>query len=173
MMAYWEQGPADLSVNAICALAGVAKPSVYREFGSEDGLQRAALDHYAQTVLADVLAIFEQGGGGLQFLPRLIDFACGDARFDCGCLFFKMRAAKPRLGPLTAVMLDNIQTQALAVIARTLAQASSGRRGQDAEFAARYIFEQLGLAMSLRALGLPPESCRAIMQLAFAPLQDD
>ena len=47
MTAYWQSDAADVSVNAICQMAGISKPSLYREFGSEDGLSRAALDRYA------------------------------------------------------------------------------------------------------------------------------
>ena len=34
MNAYWHSDPADVSVNAICQMAGISKPSLYREFGS-------------------------------------------------------------------------------------------------------------------------------------------
>ena len=32
--AYWQDDPADVSVNSICQMAGVSKPSLYRTFGS-------------------------------------------------------------------------------------------------------------------------------------------
>ncbi len=51
MHAYWRDDRAAVSVNAVCAMAGVSKPSLYREFGSEDGLTAAVLEHYGQTVL--------------------------------------------------------------------------------------------------------------------------
>ena len=35
MTAYWHDDPADVSINAICRLAGVSKPSLYREVGSQ------------------------------------------------------------------------------------------------------------------------------------------
>jgi AcrR family transcriptional regulator len=62
MTAYWQSDPADVSVNAICQMAGISKPSLYREFGSEDGLTRAVLDSYAERVLSDVFAILQAGG---------------------------------------------------------------------------------------------------------------
>jgi AcrR family transcriptional regulator len=34
-------------------MAGISKPSLYREFGSEDGLTRAVLDRYAERVLSE------------------------------------------------------------------------------------------------------------------------
>ncbi|HKK37222.1 MAG TPA: TetR/AcrR family transcriptional regulator, partial [Paracoccaceae bacterium] len=73
--AYWKGDPADVSVNAICRMAGISKPSLYREFGSEDGLTRAALDAYAERVLADVFAILQGGTALHETLDALIDFA--------------------------------------------------------------------------------------------------
>jgi AcrR family transcriptional regulator len=55
--------PADVSVNAICQMAGISKPSLYREFGSEDGLTRAVLDRYAEQVLSEMFAILQAGRG--------------------------------------------------------------------------------------------------------------
>lgn len=61
MTAYWHDDPLGVSLNSICRLAGVSKPSLYRELGSEDGLTRATLDHYAEQVLSDVFAILHAG----------------------------------------------------------------------------------------------------------------
>jgi AcrR family transcriptional regulator len=65
MTAYWQSDPADVSVNAICQMAGISKPSLYREFGSEDGLSRAVLDRYAEQVLSEMFVILH-GGKGLR-----------------------------------------------------------------------------------------------------------
>ncbi len=50
MNAYWHDDRSAVSVNTICVLTGVSKPSLYREFGSEDGLRAAVLERYGQTV---------------------------------------------------------------------------------------------------------------------------
>ena len=52
----------------------MSKPSLYREFGSEDGLTRATLDRYATQVLSDVFAILQAGKGLRATLDALIDF---------------------------------------------------------------------------------------------------
>ena len=59
MRAYWEDGPTKVSLNDVCARAGVSKPSVYREFGNDDGLACAVLQFYAESVLGKILAIVE------------------------------------------------------------------------------------------------------------------
>jgi AcrR family transcriptional regulator len=55
MHAYWASGVDGVSVNEICKLAKVSKSSAYREFGSEDGLMRAALNAYEAQALRPLL----------------------------------------------------------------------------------------------------------------------
>jgi len=88
MTAYWQGDPADVSVNAITQMAGISKPSLYREFGSEDGLKLAVLDRYADQVLSDMFVIQNAGQGLRETLDALIDFASDDPRMITGCLFF-------------------------------------------------------------------------------------
>ena len=76
MTAYWHGDPADVSLNAICQMAGVSKPSLYREFGSEDGLSRAVLDTYAERVLSDIFVILGAGQGLRPTLAALIRKTC-------------------------------------------------------------------------------------------------
>src|SRR6056297_4330946 len=80
MTAYWHNDPTDVSVNAICQMAGISKPSLYREFGSEDGLSRAALDRYAEQVLSEMFVLLHSGTGLRETLAALIDFASDDPR---------------------------------------------------------------------------------------------
>ncbi|MBT5864543.1 MAG: helix-turn-helix transcriptional regulator, partial [Ilumatobacter sp.] len=56
MDAYWREGPDAVSLNEICRRAGVSKPGLYRAFGGEDKLLDAALEHYADVVLAPYFA---------------------------------------------------------------------------------------------------------------------
>ncbi|MGX9355878.1 TetR/AcrR family transcriptional regulator [Roseobacteraceae bacterium S113] len=61
--AYWRTDPVDVSVDGIRQMAGVSKPSLYREFDGEDGLSRAVLDSYAEKVLSEIFAILQTGRG--------------------------------------------------------------------------------------------------------------
>jgi len=171
MDAYWRDDPADVSVNAICRLAGVSKPSLYREFGSEDGLTRATLDRYAQKVLADVFAILQAGHGLRSTLETLIDFASDDPRMETGCLFYKMRSGKHRLGPETRALVDEIDAGARAAYARFLrAQREAGEwtEGPTVEAGARYLSEQIALAFTQRASGEDPAQVRDSLTLALS-----
>lgn len=169
--AYWRSDPADVSMNAICQMAGVSKPSVYREFGSEDGLTRAALDSYAAQVLADVFAILHGPRALRDTLDALIDFACSDPRMETGCLFYKMRAGKHRLGPRTRARVEEIDATARAAFAGLLeARRAAGDWNGDlsAEAGARYLMEQVALAVTQRASGEDPARIREMLALALS-----
>ena len=171
MTAYWQSDPADVSVNAICQMAGISKPSLYREFGSEDGLTRAVLDSYAERVLSAVFAILH-GGQGLQAtLAALIDFASADPRMETGCLFYKMRAGKHRLGPQTRARVEEIDAAAQAAYAAFLQAARDAGEcpdGLSVDAGAKYLSEQIALAITQRASGEDPEQIREMLTLALS-----
>ena len=169
--AYWRGDPADVSVNAICQMAGVSKPSLYRAFKNEDGLTRAALDRYAERVLSDVFAILESGRGLRGTLDALIDFACADPRMETGCLFSKMRAGKHRLGPLTRARVDEISAAALEGYARFLQTCRDSGEWSgpvSVELSAQYLGEQITLAFTQRASGMDPTDIRRMLSVALS-----
>lgn len=171
MTAYWRSDPADVSVNAICQMAGISKPSLYREFGSEDGLTRAALDSYAKRVLSAVFAILHGGQGFRATLAALVDFASADPRMETGCLFYKMRAGKHRLGPETRARVEEIDAAAQAAYAAFLQAARDAGEWPDGlpvEAGAKYLGEQLALAITQRASGEDPARIREMLTLALS-----
>lgn len=171
MDAYWHDDPADVSINSICRRAGVSKPSLYREFGSEDGLTRAALDRYAQQVLSDVFAILQAGRELRPTLDALIDFACNDPRMETGCLFYKMRSGKHRLGPQTRARVDELDSGARAAYAsflRARREAGEWAEGPTVEAGARYLSEQIALAITQRASGEDRGQIRDSLALALS-----
>ena len=171
MNAYWHRDPSDVSVNEICGLARVSKPSLYRKFGSEDGLTRAVLERYAVEVLADVLAMVRPGGGLRATLEALIAFASDDPRMETGCLFYKMRSGKHRLGPETRALVEELDAGARAAYASFLQacrDAGEWPAGPTVEVGARYLSEQMVLAVTQRASGEGSEQVRASLMLALS-----
>lgn len=171
MAAYWQGDPADVSVNAITQMAGISKPSLYREFGSEDGLKLAVLDRYADAVLSDMFVILHGGKGLRETLDALIDFATDDPRMETGCLFYKMRAGKHRLGPLTRARVEEIDAAGQAAYAAFLQSARDAGEaigGLPVASGARYLGEQIALAITQRAAGEDPERIRAMLTLALS-----
>jgi AcrR family transcriptional regulator len=171
MRAYWTDDPADVSLNAVCELAEVSKPAVYREFGSEDGLMRAVLERYAQEVLSEIFDILAPQRRLPEALESLIRFASEDPKMRTGCVFFKMRAGKHRLGPETRALVDAIDAGAVAAFTEYLdaRRAAGDRMGdQPSSAAARYLVEQIGLALMQRAAGEGTGQSKAVLELALA-----
>ena len=174
MWAYWEDDPADVSINAICTMAEVSKPALYRVFGGEDGLMRAVLDRYAEQVLIDIFDILSRGGSLEVTLDALVDFASEDPKMATGCMFYKMRAGKHRLGPMTRERVEEIDAGAVEAFATFLdARCKSGDWPGDVapRTAARYMVEQIGLALTQRAAGEAANQVRDTLRLAFSVLR--
>jgi AcrR family transcriptional regulator len=171
MNAYWQSDPADVSVNAICQMAGISKPSLYREFGNEDGLSRAALDRYADQVLSEIFVVLHGSIGLRATLDALIDFASDDPRMETGCLFYKMRAGKHRLGPKTRARVDEIDAAAQKAYMAMLQSARDAGEWPDqlsVEAGAKYLGEQIALAITQRASGEDPARIREMLTLALS-----
>lgn len=174
MTAYWQSDPGDVSVNAICQMAGISKPSLYREFGSEDGLSRAVLDRYADQVLSEMFVILHGGTGLRQTLDALVDFASDDPRMETGCLFYKMRAGKHRLGPETRARVEEIDAAGQAAYAAFLQSAldtGDWQGGLPVEAGAKYLGEQIALAITQRASGEDKARIREMLTLALSVLE--
>ena len=174
MNAYWQDDRAAVSVNAVCALAEISKPSLYREFGSEDGLTAAVLERYGQTVLVGVEALLSGPQNYGSKLDALISFASDDPQMEAGCLVVKMRATRSRFGPQTQALLAAMEAHFQAQYARFFTEAAGRgewRGGIATDLAASYLQEQMGLAVSQRAAGKPPEAVRAFLALAISVLR--
>lgn len=175
MHACWAEDPADVSVNAICRMAGVSKPSLYRHFTSEDGLMRATLDRYAEQVLTDLFILLQAGRGLRETLDALVAFACDDPRMEKGCLYYKMRSGKHRLGPETRARVDELDALshgAYAAFLRSCRLPGVTRSEQAIDARARYLSEQIGLGITLRSSGEDPERVREMLTLALSVFRD-
>jgi TetR/AcrR family transcriptional regulator, copper-responsive repressor len=149
----------------------VSKPSLYREFGSEDGLTRAALERYVREVLSDVFGILQSRAGLQATLAALVEFACADPRMQTGCLFYKMRNGKHRLGPETRAFVDELDADARAAYGAFLGacrDAGEWQSGTSVEVGARYLSEQIALAITQRASGEDPFAVRESLTLALS-----
>ncbi len=174
MNAYWQADPVDISVNKICQLAGISKPSLYRTFGSEDGLKSAALDRYAAQVLSQISAILLQGANLRDTLDALIEFTSTDPRMTTGCLFYKMRSGKHRLGPKALAKVDQIDAVARAVYGSFLQarrDAGDWPGPVSVELGAKYLSEQIALAFTHRASGLDTSAVRQMLDLSLSIFQ--
>lgn len=173
MTAYWQADSADVSVNAVCQLAGVAKPSLYRDFGSEDGLTRAVLERYSEVVLEKMDGVLSSDASFAAKLDAMVYFASEEPQMEAGCLFVKMRSSRSRFGEQTQALITALETHTLGLFARFFGEGRARGEwagGVPAELAARYLHEQLGLALAQRAAGRSRESVRPLLSLALSVL---
>lgn len=174
MNAYWHDDRAAVSINAICTLADVSKPSLYREFGSEDGLTVSVLEHYAQTVLVSLDALLSGPMSYSAKLDAVIGFVSESPILESGCLYVKMRTTRSRFGPQTQECIAAIESHILEKYTQFFGEAiRSGEWGTEitAELAADYIHEQISLAASQRSAGKNSASVRRLLELAISVLR--
>ena len=170
MHAYWEEGPTEVSLNTICRRAGVAKPSVYKEFGSNDGLTSAALEAYAQCVLTKVLGILGGDGSFAEKITGVAALAAEDDTHKNGCLFVKMRAVKPQMGESTQALITAMEEMALEAYAKMLTEAQTSGEwvgNIPVHLGAAYLQAQIGLALDQRARGEDPKDVLALALSVF------
>lgn len=170
MRAYWAHGPADVSLNAICQQAGVSKPSVYREFGNDDGLAHAALSAYAENVLGKSLEITRSDASFSNKINDLMRLTTQGDLYEHGCLLVKMRAVQNRLGPKTQDLIKAVEQMGFEAFSTVLADArADGSWPGDTPVAlgARYLQAQIGLALDQRARGEDPTDTLALALSVF------
>lgn len=173
MRAYWHEGPNEVSLNAICQRAGVSKPSVYREFGAEDGLTRATLEAYAPLVLGRMMEIISGEATFLAKIDALAHLVTKDGLHENGCLFVKMRMFKSQMGPTTQAMISELEEMALTAFTTLLTQGRASGEWTSAvpiALAARYLHAQIGLALDQRARGEDPSDTLALALSVLAPV---
>jgi AcrR family transcriptional regulator len=111
MESYWREGLHALSLNEVCRRTGVSKPGLYREFGGEDGLMRACLEHYREVVVAPTFAMLSADRPFAEAVEALIVWMTEPRDTPPGCLFTEMRLSRWRIGPETEAGVDAIRSE--------------------------------------------------------------
>ncbi len=172
MNLYWCKGVDGVSLNEICNLAGVSKPSLYREFGSEDGLMKEVLIRYRSKILEPVFEMLKSPGSFRINLNRLIELNTEEhPGMPKGCLFVKMRGDKLKLETETRKQIEVIQRDLLATYSEWINRAKLNGEfpgNIDSEFAASYISSQMGFARNQQARGESVSQNRAVLEMALS-----
>jgi AcrR family transcriptional regulator len=170
MDALWTSDAANVSMNAICQLAGVSKPAVYREFGSEDGLIHAVLAQYEQQLMPKLVGIFDENNSIDDALKQLIDFVSNSEFTQTGCLHVKLSGTHQCLGEQTKALVTRLKAGLLLLIESFIvrkANAGHWLSQYPAPIAVQYIFVQFTVGLNLRAAAIPSSDIKQIMILAF------
>ena len=176
LMCYWTDGPTRVSIGHICQAAKVSKPSLYREFSSDDGLKDAALGLYRKMVLVPFYDILNSEAGFGQQIQALIAFTIQDRHplgIPSGCLQVAMRAHKEDLGPIASDKVALLRCEALETYEKWIERAKS--RGElkaniSSKAAALFCDAQNVGAMRMQREGVPSETIGQTLKLAFSAL---
>ena len=173
MESYWRDGLNTLSVNEICRRTEISKPGLYREFGGEDGLMEAVLNHYREVVVGEIFSMLSADRPFAEVLKELVSWMTQDHGTPAGCLFAKMRSSPSRLGPATTARVETLRDE-MRVAYKAWYQRARARNEVNTtvspNLAAYYLDTQLTTVLVQMAAGEPPDLVRAQAQLAFASL---
>lgn len=173
MTHYWRAGAGACTVDELCRHAGISKPSLYREFGGEDGLSASALQRYYDVALAPIQRWLGEERAYSQTLDALPKVITKANSAPAGCLYAKFRLSPERLGQRTREhvlsMRDTIQAgyQNWIRLAQERGEAS---RDLNAAFVGRYLDEQFISCMQMLGNGSDRKEVREHMRLALRGL---
>ncbi len=173
MLNYWRHGLSRLSLNEVCRRVNISKPALYREFGSEDGLQAAALALYRKLAVVPLLELL----GGPHAMADVIEQALvtmtSAREVPAGCLFTRMRLAGPHLGPETRTAVEQLERERrdafVAWYRRGLAR-NEANPAIAAETAGAYLDTQITTVLVQMTSGEAPALVLAQARLAFSVL---
>lgn len=171
MHAYWRDGPDAVSLNEICRRAKVSKPSLYREFGGEDKLMDAALQRYAEVVLAPNFAAVDADAPLYASLELMITSFTEPGRAGPpGCLLALLQQADG-LGSTVSERVEMLRSHARAAYATLVDEAKDRREVDDGiptDIAAAMIDIQCNTVLARMAAGEDPVLLRDQAMLAFS-----
>ncbi|MEZ9524065.1 TetR/AcrR family transcriptional regulator [Enterovibrio norvegicus] len=174
MLAYWQSGTRDVSINEICRKANVSKPGLYREFGNEDGLMTAVLLAYLKAVLIPLLEILQSERPFHQVLDELIIFIAeepSEQQVPKGCLMVKMRESSMLLGQETQSQIAKSHKEILGMYEAWIQRCKdneSFRSDMTSTFAAVYIDAQLTNALAQLARGDDRAMVKSILETSLS-----
>ncbi len=166
---YWQKG-LSVSLNSISEQAGVAKPSLYREFENEDGLTLAALNRYSELIGIRLNSILSSDDSLLDKINALAQYFCQDACHNNGCLFLKMRSQSFKLGPKTKARIEEIEQEMLTLYLEFFEHYKNELKCKShlsTQQAANFISSQFELALVQRARGVSSKEVRAVLDISF------
>ncbi len=174
MRAYWEDGQSAVSLNEVCRRAKVSKPTLYKEFGSEDGLKKTVLAEYHKMTLAPLYELLQQDLPFGEAVDMLTDYILRDHAehgMPNGCLFVGMCQCRDQLGELAGGQVDEFKALSLTVFETWIENAKSNKQLPNtvpSKTAAIYIDAQIACIMNLQRQGASMADIGAVFRLAVS-----
>ena len=174
MKIYGEYGISNISFNEVCRKLDIAKPSIYRTFGNEDGLVAATLENYAAEVIPSMLAILKSNRDFPAQLNELQDLILAVTEENReGCLLLQARRQKGNLGDKAKTLLSTIDKKFSASVMVWLEESKKRghvRKNIKVASGAQLILSQIGFAQYSLSIGLSVEETREVMALSLSSL---
>ncbi|WP_121628516.1 TetR/AcrR family transcriptional regulator [Poseidonibacter antarcticus] len=171
MKAYWEEGIEVISLNEICKRANVSKPGIYREFGNDDGLLKAVLEHYEKNVITEVQKLFIEDLPFCDTLDKFVSRLTVKSTNHDGCLFIKLRDSNYPLGDETKKEIERIHKQYVETYEKWIQRSKENAdftKDISSKLAANYIDTQVSMAMNRISNGYDVKTMKEILTLSFS-----
>lgn len=173
MDSYWTEGIQAISLNEICRRTNTSKPGLYREFASEDGLMRAALEQYQNEVLSPLHNYLLSSLTIEDITQKLVTIMKSNTDRPQGCLFVKMMEVESHLGEQTKQALRQCHQASLEMyrqMAEKLIKNKSIASHLSPTIASKYLNTQINHASALLSRGENIQDVEILLALAFTAL---
>jgi AcrR family transcriptional regulator len=179
METYWKEGIENVSLNEMCRKIGESKPSVYREYGGEEGLQLAALELYYKDRVEPVGKILFDAESILVGIKSAFDFLINehfkDEKMGAACMFNRegMHPSE-NLSVMCKNFIEKKDKENMSFLKEGLKRALDKEylnKGINIDTYSVYIFNQIKLIASLSNNNqLPKSTLREMVDLIMTPL---
>lgn len=171
-----ERGYASTSVDDLIARLGIKRQSLYDTFGDKHALFLAALDRYEQRLHAEVVAVLEGDGAGLDAIERVFwaVVEAGEARRP-GCLMVNTAVEAAGRDPEASRRVrrnaERVEQAFRAALERALARGDLAGRSRDLGALARYLSNALrGLQVTAR-MGADVGELRDVIRVTLSVIR--
>ena len=179
METYWKEGIENVSLNEMCRKIGESKPSVYREYGGEEGLQLAALELYYKHRVEPVAKILFGAEEILVGIKSAFDFLINDhfkdEKIGAACMYNRegMHPSE-NLSVMCKNFIEKKDKENMYFLKEGLKRAldkENLKKGINLDAYSVYIFNQIKLIASLSSKSqLPKSTLREMVDLIMTPL---
>ena len=179
METYWKEGIENVSLNEMCRKIGESKPSVYREYGGEEGLQLAALELYYKDRVEPVGKILFDAESILVGIKSAFDFLINehfkDEKMGAACMFNRegMHPSE-NLSVMCKNFIEKKDKENMSFLKEGLKRALDKKylnKGINIDTYSVYIFNQIKLIASLsNNKQLSKSTLREMVDLIMSPL---
>ena len=174
MEIYRHQGFSRVSFNEICRQLDIAKPSIYRNFGSEEGLITSALELHGLDILEKLNNIIQTDENFLDQLEKLQDFFINiPLAYNQGCLILQARRIQGDLSNEAVELLISIEqkfVKTLELWIKSAIRLKEVSKNLKPRIGAHLILSLIGFCQTAISGGKSTNDVREVMSLSLLSL---